>query len=424
MKSLRSLPIIIAGTLLLHFFASAQRINVGEKCPNIKLTTILNRQSPNAELLTAFNDKPLIIDFWFIGCAPCYEFIPKLDSLQKAYHNQFNILLASKNKEEEIRNFMGKKNLFKNIDAPIVHSAISKTDLFKLFPHYSEPHEVWIDKKGIVQAITSHQWVTPDNIDRFLRGEPLNLPEKQDMLDEERALGGQPLFITDEKYCSGKRKLYYSWIGSADPKVPGLTIHKIQKEEGSRRIVCQNTSIVKLYQIAYSAVPSYGLLKIVMTPKDSLKYATNEKTFKNIFCYEIFLKDTTESKIKKMMQKELDYFFQMKSTIQQEKSSYLVLSRLKGTESVFRAKEDAQPSNSIVNDSIVIKNIKLDYIVQNNFFKKLPYNVINETNYDGKVDITIPNSKDLKDLKQCLNKYGFDINLEIRNTNVVVLQDI
>ncbi|NML38856.1 TlpA family protein disulfide reductase [Chitinophaga sp. G-6-1-13] len=412
--------------------AVAQKVNIGEKCPDTKLTSLLNYKSAEANLLTAFNDKPLIIDFWFIRCPPCIATMIKLDSLQKIYKDQFNILMVTSEKEEDVKNFLNHNEKFKNLKQPIVYTAHLTSDLKKMFPHFGEPHEVWIGKNGIVQAITSFYEITSENIEKFLRGDSLNLPEKMDDFDTKYAMGGQALLISDEERSGGKRKIYYSWIGDADPRVPSLSSRRNEQAMPGIHLIYQNIDIVGLYREAYNLrrtkwqIESARVITVSKQFRDTLRLQSDYRTKKNVFCYEVFLRDSSESPIKKIMQRDLDNFFQLKSSIRRQDVQYYVLSTLKKhSNNAFSTKEKLH-SGYIENkgDSISIKSMPLHTILENHLYNDLTHDIINETGYNGAVDIVIPQSKDIKKLKQALNKYGLDINQETREENVVILQDV
>ncbi|WP_161964009.1 TlpA family protein disulfide reductase [Chitinophaga flava] len=405
----------------LYYSASAQKVNIGEKCPDVKLK-LINYSSKEASLLTAFNDKPLIIDFWNTHCAPCIALIPQLDSLQKAYKNQFNVLLVTSEKEEAIKSFLKKNETLKSLKLPIVYAADT---IRNMFPHFGEPHDVWIDKAGVVQAITNMYELLPENFEKFIHGNALNLREKKEMLDEETLIG-KPLLIVDEEKNSGKNKLYYSWMGTYNPLVPSMTLSDF-KIKGARKLICQNFSATVLYKIAYSMYKDNGPIEIIYACKDSLRLIDNNRTGDNRFCFEIYMRDSSETddKIKTQMQKELDRFFNLKSIIKKENVSKpcYVLTRLKNNEN-FKNKDNARADRTDKDNNIILKNVPIQGFIASRIYAILSHDMINETGYRGGLDLVLPNTTDVSKIKQSLNQYGLDINLEVRSDNTVVLQDI
>lgn len=416
--------IFVVTTIILTCKASySQKVDIGEKCPDVKLSNIINYKSNSANLISTLSDrKPLIIDFWFTHCGPCTEFIPYLDSLQKAYNKQFNVLLVTYEKKEEVIAFFKKHDEFSHLAAPIVTLANNEHILRKMFPHVKQPHEVWIDKNGIVVAITSASQVTPQNIDNFINGGALHLPEKRE-LPIAIANGQLPFLTTDEQYNSGKGKLFYSYIGSSDPKLSGWTSVGYDPAKKEYRIFCQNCDVNRLYMMAFNN-PEGQETRVKPQYTNTDKFESNYQTYKNLFCYEIVVKDTSLPKIRKMMQRELDNFFGLKSGIKEEKTPCMVLSRLTKDNNQFISKETS-PKNTFQRekDSITLKNIDISFPINNRLYNTVKYRLVNETGYNGRINIVIPNTNDLTQLKEGLNKYGLDLNFEMREEKIIVLED-
>lgn len=403
-----------------HQYSTAQRVNIGEKCPDITLTTLINYPSKDAKLLSTFNDKPLIIDFWFTACPPCINFIPYLDSLQKAYNNQFNILLATFEDEENVRKFIQKNDELRNIKTPIATSAGSKLPLMKMFPHTVEPHEIWISKTGIVQAITSHDEVTPERIEKFINGGPLEMAEKKEIIDRRVAMGQQPMLITDQQYNSGEGKLFYSYLGKINTQLPGLLWNGTEK--GATRILCQNCGVKQLYEVAFRKKDSQIPVKIVPKCADTSRFNSSFKEEKNVYSYEVYIKDTSYTLAHTIMLRDLNNFFHLKSRIILEPMLVYVLSKL-NTHEKFKSDENIASTREKINNQIIIKGTGIDYVTGNRLYSNLKYRVINETGYRGKVNLVLPETSDINALKKSLNEYGLDINLKKRNNETVILED-
>ncbi|MBC9929099.1 TlpA family protein disulfide reductase [Chitinophaga qingshengii] len=413
--------------LLLSIAASfpikAQKLNIGDKCPDILLRSLLNHQRKKGNLVTDFNNKPLIIDFWFSNCGPCLEFIPKLDTLQKSYHNEFNILCATLDNEETVKKTFTKNVNLSKTKLPIATNIETTSDLLKLFPHTMEPHEIWIGKDGIIKAISSHYYVTPSNIEKFINNQPLNIPEKKEITDPK--IAGKPLLLVDNEYSGGKGKLYYLYIGKADPQLPGISKVSFDKTTGEGRILCQNCPVHTMYEVAYKRRGVHTPMKVTNKYKDSTKFIPDILTMKGIYCFEVIIKDTSEVKAQQLMKRELDNFFGLKSSLTQELVPCYVLSSTKTTERFkSKDKDDTNSSHDIEGNNIIVKNIGIYAVMRNRLYNNLPYNVINETGYDGIVNLVVPHSTDINQLKKSLNQYGLDLNLEMRNEERIILEDM
>src|SRR5439155_9002034 len=93
---------------------SAQGIQVGDKFPDIEIKRILNFHTSQTRT-SDFKGKALLIDFWFSACTACLESMPKMDSLQKEFGNDLQILLFNHEPEEKIRNRFKKIRQLNNI---------------------------------------------------------------------------------------------------------------------------------------------------------------------------------------------------------------------------------------------------------------------------------------------------------------------
>lgn len=396
--------------------AFAQKVDIGTAYPDILLKSIINYKN-ESEQLSVFNDKPLLIDFWFIGCAPCMELVPHIDSLQKANKGKFNVILATFEKKEAVLAFIKKHPVFQNF--PIVTDVGPLDSLMLMFPHTKEPHEIWIDRDKIVRAITSFDNVTADNLKTFLNGSPLSIPEKRELTPDQRRM---PLFLIDREFNAGKGRLFYSYISENDPKISNVSwgIH-YEKDSQTINARCQNCLLQILYMVAYNVS---GENKVFLTGKSWAENPDKKTaTLKSFYSYELIMKDTSLSKARKIMRNSLDNYFSIKSEVKQVEVPCYVLSRFKD-QSEFMSKEKT-PVNKLDStaDKFIVKNIGIDFVVNNGLYNHLEHEVLNETNYGGRITVTIPRTNDLKKIKRELNKYGLDINLEKRKREIIFLEN-
>ena len=166
---------------------------MGNRCPDIEIKRILNYTSDRARLSDFIGTKALLIDFWFSYCPACLESFPKLDSIQKEFKDDLNILLVTYEPKEKMLGTFNRFDRIKHIKLP---SVFSDTLLNLIFPHRSSPHEIWIDKHGEIKAITDHTEVNRANISALIAGRDLNLPVKKDNMDYSAEL---PLISTLNK---------------------------------------------------------------------------------------------------------------------------------------------------------------------------------------------------------------------------------
>lgn len=112
--------------------------------------------------------KVVVLNFWFIGCAPCIKEMPALNEMVKDYEGKDVVFIAFANdKEESLTKFL-KEREFKYNVIPASGSIANSYDV------NSYPTHVIIDKKGNVRAtltggsVDRHKDIMP-YIDRVLR---------------------------------------------------------------------------------------------------------------------------------------------------------------------------------------------------------------------------------------------------------------
>jgi len=176
--------------MLLPILSSAQAppvktLTVGDTVPDITFQKVINSNDTILNL-SDFKDKFIILDFWAVWCGACISELPRLDSLQQKYKDRLSIILVncmrrSHDSEKRIRDLFTKnwqQVYHKDFNCLVV--ADSSTQFRHLFSFKMIPHYVWIDTKGIIQAITSSAQLTDANIALMLEGRKLALPVKQD----------------------------------------------------------------------------------------------------------------------------------------------------------------------------------------------------------------------------------------------------
>lgn len=161
------------------------RLNVGQQIPEELWNASLVSVSPETEKLISlqdYKDKAIIIDFWASWCSACLKNMPFLDSIHRARKPQLQVLMmnASSSKigftkeKQFIRDFLTRHSVF---STPLV----LRNDTLQIpFNLRTVPQYVWIGADGNIKAITGHDKLTNQNINKFLSGAELNMEEVND----------------------------------------------------------------------------------------------------------------------------------------------------------------------------------------------------------------------------------------------------
>ena len=161
------------------------RLNVGQQIPDELWTASLVSVSPETEKLISlqnYKGKAIIIDFWASWCSACLKNMPLLDSIHRARKPQLQVLMMNASsstigfeKEKQfIRDFLTRHSEF---STPLV----LRNDTLQIpFNLRTVPKYVWIGADGNIKAITGHEKLTNQNINKFLSGAELNMEEVND----------------------------------------------------------------------------------------------------------------------------------------------------------------------------------------------------------------------------------------------------
>lgn len=127
---------------------------VGKDAPNFETITLENKKIK----LTDLKDKIIVLNFWFMGCAPCIREFPQLNSLVEQYKKKKVVFLAISvdGTEANMRLFLKRRKFDYQI-------AVSDFSIARLYGVKLYPTNIIINQAGkIVFAESSFQ----EDIDR------------------------------------------------------------------------------------------------------------------------------------------------------------------------------------------------------------------------------------------------------------------
>ena len=98
-------------------------------------------------------EKPTLINLWFVNCPPCIEEMPALNRLKEKYEDKVNFIALTFEKEKVVLDFLKKKEFEFN------HVANAE-DFINEISSYPYPENIFINKKG---EITNVEGGIPEN---------------------------------------------------------------------------------------------------------------------------------------------------------------------------------------------------------------------------------------------------------------------
>lgn len=458
---------LITGFLCVFFLYAVcevdyRRLHVGDKVPDVEFSSVRNYNGVNKKL-SDFRGKYIILDFWDRTCTSCIEGMPKMERLQEQFNEDLQILLVTRNNENGLANLFQNSAIVKNVKLPMVLNDSVLTR--QLFPYQYLPRHIWIDKNGIVIAITQASEATASNISKMIAGEPLQLTKREDIVDEKEL---EEMFSEQSSLLSASNSKYlpflcYYYSGDYIPNDSNLKasggsrsysllmkridgakeydvmflIDGIGKETGMRLI---NTNLKNLYRFAYGyggdqryRIPGKLIIEpgvFEEEPADPSAY--NKWADEMSFCYETRFPEFSSYKVPDRIRSDLEAYFGVTAIKEERPLTCYVFYRDTCSGSLNYANEN-EPSYYVDRgneEGMLYSNMQFldifNQIMYSHASDKAPP-IINETGLTSEkltMTLHINKFKDMAQLQQELRQYGLGIREEKRKIQVLVLKKI
>ena len=420
-------------------------LEVNDTTSNIEVEYHHNANRVREEISQLYKKGGLIINFWATWCGACIEEMKSLDSLQKFVGDSIKILSVTYQDDKTVNKFLElndwavKSNLY---------FVLEDTLLKKLFPHNAIPHNIWINKHGVIKAITGKEEVNLSNIQALLSGAGLNVRSKKDNMDFDFR---KPMQINDSSIQY--RSIFNTHL--TDVNVNGLIVSQVNYQKPTmQRFFGFNYNIIQLFWAAYSQqahpYPNFYLIEILtqdsikfyypqQTPglfKNSKYQSTQEWMEENTYAYELRLsKPVFPDVFFKYVIEDLERNLPVSTRTEKKKRDCIVVKiDAKNRKSIETAKT-REPYINIDNDHLIVENATMDdllqWIIQTTFNyeigRKEPY--INETGINGPINLTIPlnaqleKTKRLEMIESGLGQLGFRFKMKTKRYPVLIIED-
>ncbi|WP_343748187.1 TlpA disulfide reductase family protein [Fluviicola sp.] len=401
-------------------------LKIGDKVPDVVFKTMLNYKTKSGKL-SDFNGKAIIIDMWFRECGSCIDAMPHLDSVQKTYKDDLQVLLVTWQSKAQIEEFWKKRLPVQGLKfVQVVEDTILKENLF---PAKSFPHQIWIDKNGIVKSINNGRKANLSLIPKLINGENINLKIKEDEMDPYISKAIYPM--AGINYEANKSKvLHYSYLSTYRPELSGPDGFGI-KENGITRYKFLNNPYTLLYHIAYAGngdMPYDKRNRIIRKDTNPLMYEYDSVNFSNAFCYDLIFKEKEGVSFSKLMIADLDRYLGFNSHEEVRKIKTLII-RPNGKGTAYRDK--IKPNERAFTEYGKFKN-GAQFILNDGFlsfvnrsamsYARMP--TVFEFPGESKINLAITwDDNNLVEMNRDLEKFNVEAIIEERETKVIVLED-
>jgi thiol-disulfide isomerase/thioredoxin len=137
-----------------YIIRSQEYKKIGMKIPKQNFKSIDGKEI----IIGGNQDKPTLINLWFIQCPGCIAEMPALNRLKEKYSDKVNFISLTYEKEEDVRKFLKKREFeFTHI--------VNVEPFLKEIASYPYPENIFIDKNGL---ITNIEGPLPSHLDADL----------------------------------------------------------------------------------------------------------------------------------------------------------------------------------------------------------------------------------------------------------------
>lgn len=400
-------------------YAQIKPVERGTKVPDIDLGYVLNDPGKHYRM-SDLKGRMVILDFWFTRCSGCVAGFPKMRELQAKFGDKVMIFLVTYENKENVEKMI-KKGL---VDLSGMTVITGDTVLTKLFPPYSYPYHVWIDKEGIFRYGTFGFNTTDKNIKQFLAGEKLNIGE---LKYNTRNLQIHSLLDLYEKYPQFldnysimlKGQYEYMLSGHLDFKKDSATgfpeLFQAYGHSPLFLLQCAFSNDIYGYRPTFFSALDKGRLILEVKDSTTLFQPADDNLIgnwkkENELMYEVKIKPSNAHSLYERMKLELNNAFNIYGTIEQRPVRHLSLIR---KDSIDRFKSlGSQAVGVTINRGIQLSNVPIGtmvYFLNETAFRgqkdRLP--IVDNTGIGYNINLQLPPDDDEK--LQFLRENGFDL---------------
>ncbi|MFP9100716.1 TlpA family protein disulfide reductase [Flavobacterium sp. RHBU_24] len=425
-------------------------VKIGEKVPDFFFSKVLQYSKPSVSL-GELKGKAVILDIWSVGCGPCIAAFPKMEKLQKLFGDELLILPVSYSLEGPTVKFLkARKGTEFELKLPTVVYTLEEEKAFKaLFPFLGIPHEIWIDKEGILRATTDETFVNEGVINKFLKGLPVDWTMQT--LDPDYKEGD--VLFAENMDSSSRQLLYKSSMSGFQNGVQAGNV--FYKDSSVTRITMPNKTLLELIKTSLSDTISYltdhlyvpnGFFdsdvynkQLLIKAKDkdrffwlSLDYldtAYSKWIQRNVKCYELIIpSDYRWDEAFAFMRTDLERFFKINITVQQLPVRYLALVKDIGYDGSIESTTEQTATYKMADDEsfFMFQNRPVElltsYIQARNKVGPL---IKDETGIKGNVNISLAlaENENYQEYNNRLKKFGLILKENSATMPVLVISD-
>ncbi|MBX0292919.1 TIGR03435 family protein [Hymenobacter sp. HSC-4F20] len=388
---------LLGGLWACPALAFSQALHEGDIVPDFTLSQVVNR-STGSFTSTEAKGKVLVVEFWGTWCGPCIPPLLHLDSLQRAFPQELQVVGVADDSEQRVRTFLARRP----VQLPLAAAPTHTEAIYRYFPHNTVPHTVVIGKDQRVLAITRPEQLTATALRDILAGKPAALQTKHDVVVKD------PLVFfpadTATQFAVSVRP-YLQGQGSQlrRDQTPGLR---------GRRLTAINMPIETLFRQAY------GVSHLRL--KNELPALQTSREPANLVCFDLVVPPPEAPRLLQHLRDELPRHFPVQARLVPETKPVYVLRQSKSRKPWPGSKK---PENGMWSGKGVdLEGSRIEMLRE--FLENMSSKpVVDETGLTGRYDIKLELQPEASraDVLASLQQLGLELQETTRKIDVLHL---
>jgi thiol-disulfide isomerase/thioredoxin len=419
---------------------------IGDTIPSFKLNDLhyfAKKKARSAD----FKGKPMILDFFGLGCESCFRSFPEVNALKKEFEGRIQFILVGKTAPGIQKQYENYRKYY-NLDLPVDYD---DSTIWNQFGVLLVPYTVWIDADGVIRQLTISSALSSNRLNDFIQGKRLSLSVTVNQKDSEQRTGSDKYFYDYRKpFLVGGNGgadssfLYRSVLCNWDYRSYFWSDRYISSKN-KNRVQEIGVGLNALFNLAYGDTVPF-LYPLFLRDVDSLpnhygQWAANplvessrSSLFnfdpyspKNVYSYALIIPDSNLSakKLQQMMQRDLKNYFSMYATVEVRKMPCWKIIASENAEKMLKTR-GGEPAWTDSPSDFSLQNQPVNSLLVQiwGLFQNEPI-FVDETNITYNIDLIIHAIlSDMNDIKKELQKYGLDLVRAEKDMKTIVIRDL
>jgi len=410
---------------LTAIFALATGLAYGQTTPSFSVGDTV--AAATMERIAGYDPKKvMILDFGTTTCSPCLKSLKLLNALLPQFSEDLQVFFVTKEPTETVDRFLARSPVGKGMRIPIL---AADTALHYSFPHIAQPHSVWINRHGVVKAITDHHYINDKTLQALAEDADFSdWSVKSDYLYDARyrALGLNQQNFNEKTTPS---RWYSSFISDHMPGMLTRWENTLIDSANRKAVVyAVNRPIAEIYASLYKLKWNLNFFPshIVMDVANPKRYHYNDNgdgeyeaewKKRNTYCFEMtFPLTLSEAERTERIIRQLNWYFNIEVELKTVKRKCWVL-----TPDKEKVKRNSSTQNDETGRGVTLYQLHTQ-------INQLPDHLPMISELDGGTNtlmkITEAAYRDVDLLNKQLAPYGLIVNVEERELKTLLIREI